>query len=767
MILQQIKPSFLLAGGLFLSTALTAQKPNIIVINIDDGGWADLSCYGSTISLTPKIDFLAANGIKFNHCYVASSVSSPSRAALLTGCYPVRLGMPKVLSPIYANALEGIHPDEQLIPELLKPLGYATACVGKWHLGHAKVFLPPNHGFDEFFGIPYSNDMEPTNTFGGTVWPNLPLHDRYSTVEFNPDQRYLTKRFTERSVDFITRNADADKPFFLYLAHAMPHTPLFVSDSFQNQSPNGLYSDVMSEIDWSVGEVLRVLQEKGIANNTLIIYTSDNGPWAAFGNHAGSAGPLSHGKNTTFDGGHRVPCVMYWPGTIPTGQVSNELITHMDFLPTICNITGASLPVRTIDGKNIISLMNGTPGAVSPTSAFYYYNDVNLQAVRVGNMKMHYNHLYQSVKVVGNNGVRGSYENKTQVEALFNVVTDPAESINIKAANATNTTTFNTMKSNGTAFDNNLKANARAVGNSSTLPIPLDESPIYWTLDNSLNETSSNGINLTGSGHYEFSNDAKFGSHSLKLVAGMPGGLIITPTGGSNYFNKAFAAKTVSLWIKTSDTSGNKVIFEEGGTTNGIALKFINNNLAVGMIASTGAFVSNQVSFTKLNQWVHLVMVFNKGNVKVYENAVEIINFNSSFTSIAAHNSDACLGTKTEADVFGVAAIPGGNNDNYIGLIDEVKVYDRALIQNEVVGLYTLNTLINNVVLQNENQLQLYPNPTKGVIHFKRAKHIEVLNTQGRLLKETFFSDNIDVSAFSKGIYIVRIDNRYCKIIKD
>ncbi|MFZ4581583.1 MAG: sulfatase-like hydrolase/transferase [Paludibacter sp.] len=767
MIYKKRNASLLFTGAILLSGTSSAQKPNIVIINLDDAGWGDPSCYGSTISSTPKIDFLATNGIKFNHCYVASSVSSPSRAALLTGCYPVRVGIPKVLAPTYANSLEGINPDEQLIPELLKPLGYATACVGKWHLGHDKVFLPPNHGFDEFFGLPYSNDMSPANTFDpATIWPNLPLIERYTTLEVNPDQRNLTKRYTERAVDFITRKADLNQPFFLYLAHSMPHTPLFVSDAFQNSSPNGLYSKVMAEIDWSVGEVLKILQQKGITNNTLIIFTSDNGPWAIFGNHAGSVGNMSKGKNTVFEGGHRVPCIMYWPNAIPAGQTSNEIITNMDFLPTICNITGASLPVKTIDGKNIISLMNGTPDATSPTAAFYYYNDVNLQAVRMGDLKMHYSHLYQSVLVLGNDGVRGTYQNLTQPEALFNVVTDPAESINIKSSN---TTTFNTVKSAGTAFDTNLKANARAVGNSSKLPVPLDESPIYWTLDNSLLEKSLNGMNLTGSGHYEFSTDAKFGSHSLKLVAGQPGGLIITPVGGSNYFNKMFSAKTVSLWIKTSDTSGNKVIYEEGGTSHGITLKFINNQLTVGVVEPDATkLFSSQYVFTKKNEWVHLVMVFNKGNIKLYENTVKVLDFNATFTSIAAHTSDACIGTKTEADVFGLGAIAGGNNDNYTGLIDEVKVYDRALIPDEVVGLYTLNAITaDEQTNANLYPTKLYPNPTKGLVYFKRAKQIAAFNLQGITLKESCNTDNMDLSALSKGVYMLRIDNENYKIIKE
>lgn len=766
MITQKLKNSILVTGGMLLTATVTAEKPNIVIINLDDAGWGDPSCYGSTISSTPKIDFMATNGIKFNNCYAASSVSSPSRAALLTGCYPVRVGIPKVLAPTNTNSAEGIHPDEQLIPELLRPLGYATACVGKWHLGDDKVFLPPNHGFDEFFGLPYSNDMSPANTFDPlTVWPNLPLMEGYATLEVNPDQHYLTKRYTERAVDFITRKADLSQPFFLYLAHSMPHTPLFVSDAFQNASPNGVYSNVMAEIDWSVGEVLRILQEKGVANNTLIIFTSDNGPWAIWGNHAGSVGNMSKGKNTVFEGGHKVPCVMYWPNSIPGGQTNNELITNMDFLPTICGVTGASLPTKTIDGKNIITLMNGTPNATSPTTAFYYYNDVNLQAVRVGDLKMHYSHLYQSVLVLGNDGVRGSYENKTQAEALFNVKTDPAESINIKAAN---TTTFNTMKSNGTAFDLNLKANLRAVGNSTTLPLPLSQSPICWPLDNSLLETSSNGINLAGSGHYEFSTDAKFGSHSLKLVAGQPGGLIITPTGGSNYFNKAFTAKTVSLWIKTSDTSGEKVIFEEGGTAHGMTLKFSNDKLTVGIVEPLASkLVSSQVAFTKKNEWVHLVMVFDRGNVKVYENAVKIIDLNSTFTSIAAHNSDACLGTKTEADAFSVGAIAGGNNDNYIGLIDEVKVFDRALVPNEVTGLYATNSPITNETALTSSKINIYPNPTKGLIYFPRAKHIEVYNSQGLLMKENNFTDNIDLSYLANGMYIVRIDNTNCKVFKE
>ncbi|MHC4148093.1 MAG: sulfatase-like hydrolase/transferase, partial [Planctomycetota bacterium] len=303
--------------GRLLRDRPVKYRPNFVVVFTDDQGYADVGCFGAKGFETPNLDRMAAEGVRFTSFYVAAPSCTPSRAALLTGCYPQRVGLPYVLFPTgpewTANRTDiGINGQEETIAELLKSRGYATACIGKWHLGHHRKFLPTRHGFDYYFGLPYSNDMRPENN---EEYPPLPLVEGEQAIEYDPDQSQLTRRYTEKAIEFIRQNKD--KPFFVYLPHTMVHVPLFVSERFKGKSEQGMYGDVIMEIDWSVGQIMSVLKEVGVDEKTLVIFTSDNGPWLAYGDHGGLAGPLREGKGTTWEGGMREPCIMRWPGQIP------------------------------------------------------------------------------------------------------------------------------------------------------------------------------------------------------------------------------------------------------------------------------------------------------------------------------------------------------------------------------------------------------------------------------------------------------------------
>jgi len=414
--------------------------PNIVMIFIDDQGYADLGCFGAKGFETPNIDKMAKEGMRFTDFHVSQAVCSASRAALLTGCYSNRVDILGALNP---KANHGISDNEILISEMLKEQGYATGCVGKWHLGHHKRFLPLQHGFDEYLGLPYSNDMWPVDFDGKPItegwrkreYPQLPLIDgneKVAEIRTLGDQDTLTTRYTERAVSFIERNADG--PFFLYLAHSMVHVPLGVSDKFRGKSEQGMYGDVMMEVDWSVGEVLKALKRQGVDKDTLVIYISDNGPWLNFGNHAGSAEPLREGKGGMWEGGARVPCIMRWPGQIPEGKRCDKLAATLDVLPTVAGITGANLPGNKIDGVDILPLMRGEKGA-EPRDHFFYYYRRELQCVRQGKWKLHFPHNYRSYDGVepGMDGHPGPYaKGRTGLE-LYDLDSDVGEQNDVAA----------------------------------------------------------------------------------------------------------------------------------------------------------------------------------------------------------------------------------------------------------------------------------------------------------------------------------------------
>ena len=383
------------------------QKPNIVYIFADDLGYGDLSCYGAKDINTPNIDQIAKQGIKFTEFYSASSVCSPSRAALLTGRYPQRMGINTVFFP---ESFTGIPDTEITIPEILKEKGYATGIVGKWHLGHHSKYLPLQHGFDEYFGIPYSNDMESV------------VYMRGNEVEsYKVKQQYITKTYTKEAQKFITKNKD--NSFFLYIAHSMPHVPLYASEEFIGTSKRGLYGDVVQELDWSVGQILKSLREHGILENTLIVFSSDNGPWLAMKEDGGSAGDLREGKTFTFDGGMKVPTVAMWKNRIPQGIINTEVASQMDWFPTIANITGSSIPKGlVIDGLDISKVL--TDKGNRKNSDLLFLDGKQLQGYRSGQWKV-------KLPYKGFRGNKWKQLVKAHDTLLFNLNTDPGEKNNL------------------------------------------------------------------------------------------------------------------------------------------------------------------------------------------------------------------------------------------------------------------------------------------------------------------------------------------------
>jgi arylsulfatase len=415
------------------------RPPNIVIIFIDDQGYADLGCYGAEDFETPHIDRMADEGLRFTSFYVSEAVCSASRSSLLTGCYAQRVNIRGALGP---NSFSGLHPGETTIASMLRPLGYRTAIYGKWHLGDRLEFLPANFGFDEYYGLPYSNDMWPVGYDGfpssegfKAIYPTLCLlEDSICVKEVTTldDQAQLTTLYTQKAVDFIYRNKD--NPFFLYVPHSMVHVPLAVSEKFAGKSVQGMYGDVMEEVDWSVGEILTALEDNGLDDETLVIYTSDNGPWLNFGNHAGSAGPFREGKGTAWEGGVRVPCIMKWPGTISQGRTSAEMATTLDILPTIAKITGATLPEKKIDGMDLSNLLL-TDTAASPRDEFWYFYTGGLRAVRKGNFKLMLPHKSRSYEGVepGKDGFPGPYAYPEVPQALYDLEKDPGERKDVSA----------------------------------------------------------------------------------------------------------------------------------------------------------------------------------------------------------------------------------------------------------------------------------------------------------------------------------------------
>ncbi len=425
--------SVIVMGVLTAAVAHSAENrlPNVVIIFADDQGYGDLGCYGAEGYETPKLDRMADEGMRFTNFCVAQAVCGASRAALLTGCYPNRIGM---LGAPSDRATHGISDDELLLSELCKQKDYATAIFGKWHLGHHRPFLPLQHGFDEYFGLPYSNDMWPYHPEAPGRFPDLPLFDgnEIAIAAVTPEhQKHLTTWYTEHAVDFIDRNHD--RPFFLYVPHAMAHVPLFVSEKFDGKSEQGLYGDVTMEIDWSVGEILGALKRHGLDENTLVIYTSDNGPWLSYGNHAGSAGPLREGKGTMWEGGVREPCIMRWPGKIPAGSVCHEFAATIDLLPTVAGLIGGQLADHPIDGKDIWPLMAGHPDAKTPHESYDYYWGRELQAVRSGDWKLHFPHKYRTLDgPPGRDGKPSKYKQAKTELALYNLRTDVGETLDLK-----------------------------------------------------------------------------------------------------------------------------------------------------------------------------------------------------------------------------------------------------------------------------------------------------------------------------------------------
>ncbi len=444
--------AFLIALAFAAPARSGERPPNVVVILADDLGYGDLACYGNKKIKTPNIDRLATEGTRFTNFYVSQPVCTASRASLLSGCYANRVSMAGALNH---QSKVGIHAAEKLLPELLKAKSYATACYGKWHLGDRAPFLPTKRGFDDFSGLPYSNDNGPLHPTMKDL-PALPFYRGAKVIERDPDQGKFTRRFTDLAVEFVAQHQH--EPFFLYLPHVMPHVPIFASPEFKGKSFGGVYGDVVEELDWGVGEVLAALKRYDLEKNTLVLFLSDNGPFLSYGTHAGSAGPLREGKLTAFEGGVRVPCIARWPGKVPAKRTSDEPFMSIDLLPTLCKLSGAELPKLAIDGKDVSPLLLGEARAKSPQAAYLFYIGDELHAVRSGKWKLHLPHDYLSVngpagtdgkpanfakmtpEAMSVSGVRGiasrhGYKVEKTPLALYELSADPGETINLAEKN--------------------------------------------------------------------------------------------------------------------------------------------------------------------------------------------------------------------------------------------------------------------------------------------------------------------------------------------
>jgi len=422
------------------------KSPNFIVIFTDDQGYGDLGCFEANHVRTPNIDQLAREGVKLTSFYVAAPLCTPSRAALLTGCYPKRVSMASGpdFPVLLAGDSKGLHPDEITIAEILKKEGYATGIFGKWHLGDQPKFLPTRQGFDEFFGLPYSHDIHPSHPLQDHFnFPPLPLLENETVIEMEPNADYFTKRITEKAIRFI--ESHHQEPFFLYIPHPIPHHPIHVSPEFMESVSDSvktllarekendtldytlrcnLYPQAIREIDWSVGQIVEALRKHKLDSNTLVIFTSDNGPDGGWDCMAGSTGPLRGRKGSTFEGGVRVPAIAWWPGQIPEGIERDELLTTMDLLPTFANLSGTQVPQdRVIDGKNIWPVLSGQPGAKSPHERVYYHQANELKAVRSGPWKYHHTFPRGAKNV----------DSRTVVQALYNLKKDIGETTDVSA----------------------------------------------------------------------------------------------------------------------------------------------------------------------------------------------------------------------------------------------------------------------------------------------------------------------------------------------
>lgn len=424
------------------------KLPNIVIIFTDDQGYADVGKFGAAGFKTPNLDQMANEGVIYRNFHVAQPVCSASRAALLTGCYPNRIGIHSALGP---KTKTGISDNELTLAQLLKSKGYSTGMLGKWHLGDSPQFMPLRHGFDEYFGLPMSCDYWPghpdliTNMPAKTAaikreYPNLPIYEGEKIFRSEmsiDDLDHLTTWYTERAVRFIERNKS--NPFFLYVAHSMPHVPLGVSDKFRGKTERGLYGDVIEEIDWSVGQILSALKQNGVDENTWVLFMSDNGPWLCYGNHGGSAKPLREGKGTNWEGGTREPCIMRWPGKIPAGADTMDMLMSIDLFPTIARIVGADLPKQTLDGLDVWPIISRQPGAKNPHKTYCYYYGINeLQAITTGDgrWKLQFPHSFQTMagKPAGHDGLSAPYEQrKIEKEALYDLVSDIGETTDVSS----------------------------------------------------------------------------------------------------------------------------------------------------------------------------------------------------------------------------------------------------------------------------------------------------------------------------------------------